>query len=93
MTAWGPTVSHGLSRFQENACISPDPRHVPLTPGTWDLTPDTRDRRPVATGTPVDPVVRMSHCLSRPQYFRVSIRTKRHYDRYRDAWNPYGPVC
>ncbi len=39
-----------------------------LTPNTWDLTPDTwdlmpaiRDRRPVTTGTPVDPVVRMSH--------------------------------
>ncbi len=31
-------------------------------PDTRDLGPDTRDRRPVATGTPVDPVVRMSHC-------------------------------
>ncbi len=31
------------------------------------LRPDTRNRRPVATGTPVDPVVRMSHCLSRSQ--------------------------
>jgi len=26
------------------------------TPGTGDLGPDTRDLRPVATGTPVDPV-------------------------------------
>ena len=32
-----------------------------------DPTPDTWDLRPVATGISVDPVVRMSHCLSRSQ--------------------------
>ncbi len=39
------------------------------------LRPDTRHRRPVATGTPVDPVVRMSHGLSRSQNVRMDIST------------------
>ncbi len=35
------------------------------------LRPDTRDLGPVATVTPVDPVVLMSHCLSRSQDSRI----------------------
>ncbi len=48
-----------------------------LTPDTRDLRPVTRHPRPVATGTPVDPVVRMSHGLSRSQSYN-NCSTGRH---------------
>ncbi len=53
----GSACGHALSPAHE--------MRVLLRPGTWGL-------RPVATGTPVDPVVRMSHGLSRSQDPKVS---------------------
>ncbi len=58
-------VIYGCPGCADTRHLGPETR--PLRPDPWDPMPATRDPRPVATGTPVDPVVPLSHLLSRSQ--------------------------